>query len=133
MTSGALVGRLICGSLPPRAAAGRARVSAVAHPPAHMQIRPSSPELLTCVPSSSPSTLHLPELELAHPHGLRSDLELLVVAHEVKRLSSVGLRWASRRTSTSEVEERMFVKCFSLQGFTSRSSEREFSPMIIPS
>src|SRR6185312_10190413 len=47
--------------------------------------------------------------------------------------SRVSLRCASRRTSTSEVEERMFVRCFSLTGLTSRSSERAFSPMIIPS
>ena len=47
--------------------------------------------------------------------------------------SSVSTRWTASRTSTSEVEERMFVRCFSLHALTSRSSAREFSPTIRPS
>ena len=37
------------------------------------------------------------------------------------------------RTSSSDVDERMFVSFFSLVALTSRSSEREFSPTIMPS
>src|SRR4051794_25545298 len=47
--------------------------------------------------------------------------------------SSDRRRAGTRRTSTSAVEERMFVRCFSLTAFTSRSSARAFSPTIIPS
>ena len=37
------------------------------------------------------------------------------------------------RTSSSAVDERMFVSFFSFVGFTSRSSARAFSPTITPS
>ena len=47
--------------------------------------------------------------------------------------SSVSARWAIGRSSTSAVEERMFVRCFSRIALTSRSPAREFSPTIIPS
>jgi len=42
-------------------------------------------------------------------------------------------RGGIRRTSSSAVEERMFVSFFSLVALTSRSSARAFSPTTMPS
>ena len=47
--------------------------------------------------------------------------------------SSDSGRGGIRRTSSSAVDERMFVSFFSLVALTSRSSARAFSPTIMPS
>ena len=47
--------------------------------------------------------------------------------------SAATMAGLTRRTSTSDVDERMFVRCFSRTALTSRSSDREFSPTTMPS
>jgi hypothetical protein len=47
--------------------------------------------------------------------------------------SSDIVRGGISRTSSSAVDCRMFVFCFSRVGLTSMSSAREFSPTIMPS
>jgi hypothetical protein len=47
--------------------------------------------------------------------------------------SSESGRGGISRTSSSAVEERMFVSFFSFEAFTSRSSLRAFSPTTMPS
>ncbi len=47
--------------------------------------------------------------------------------------SSDMVRGGVRRTSSSAVDDRMLVSFFSLQALTSISSDREFSPTIMPS
>src|SRR6266508_481774 len=47
--------------------------------------------------------------------------------------SSESGRGGTRRTSSSAVDERMFVSFFSFVGLTSRSWARAFSPTIMPS
>ena len=59
--------------------------------------------------------LDLRQHDLAHPHRSRgSPRPPRRSRTNSSASSSVSLRCASRRTSTSEVEERMFVRCFSL-------------------
>ena len=71
--------------------------------------------------------------------GLRSRIESGVTStHSSSRMNSSACssesgRGGISRTSSSEVEARMFVSFFSLVAFTSMSSERAFSPTIIPS
>ena len=73
------------------------------------------------------------ELDLAQPDELG-----VTSTHSSSRMNSSACssdsgRGGIRRTSSSAVDERMFVSFFSLVAFTSRSSARAFSPTIIPS
>ena len=47
--------------------------------------------------------------------------------------SNDNARGGINRTNSSPVDDRMFVSFFSLVALTSMSSEREFSPTIMPS
>ena len=57
----------------------------------------------------------------------------IVVSSCVSDPADVHARLSNGRTSTSAVEERMLVRCFSFVALTSRSSARAFSPTIMPS
>src|SRR6266566_690070 len=55
---------------------------------------------------------------------------LLMKSRDCSRLMIIG---GVRRTDISEVEERIFVFCFSLHTFTTMSIGRAFNPTIMPS
>jgi hypothetical protein len=75
----------------------------------------------------------LVERHLAHANDVRGDLDAFVLADELEGLVERELLLGNEADETSDVDLRMFVRCFSLTAFTSRSSDREFSPTIIPS
>ena len=75
----------------------------------------------------------LVEDHLAEAHRLRCDLDALVLPDELERLLERQLLVGMSRTNSSAVDDRMLVTFFSLVGLTSMSSDRAFSPTIIPS
>ena len=69
----------------------------------------------------------------ADAHRGRSDLDALVLAAELQRLLQRQLPVRDQPHQLVARGRRMLVSFFSLVGFTSRSSAREFSPTIMPS
>ena len=63
----------------------------------------------------------------------RRHLDALVVGEELERLLERQQARRHQPHDSSDPEPRMLVSFFSLVGLTSMSSEREFSPTIMPS
>jgi len=70
---------------------------------------------------------------LAQTNRLGRDLDGLVIGDEFEGCSSEKMVGGAIRSVLSLPEARMLVSFFSFVGFTFISSERAFSPTIIPS
>ena len=86
-----------------------------------------------CCPLRAPEPLLRIEDDLADADDRGGHLDAFVLTAELQRLLERELLVRDQRHQDIRRGRRMLVSFFSLVGFTSMSSDREFSPTIMPS